>query len=50
MKRLLDDYKEHLLSIYEADELVEILEISAEDILDYFDHLVKKHYDENEEY
>jgi hypothetical protein len=42
----LDELMERMLTQYDADDIINILHISTEDLLDKFDYKVAEHYEE----
>ena len=49
MSLTLEEIKERLLLIYDPDDLIEALQISAEDLLDRFEDKLLKNIDEFQE-
>jgi len=44
-----EDYKEWFLHTFEVTEIVEILGLTAEEILEEFDHTFQMHWQENKD-
>ena len=49
MSLTLEEIKERLLRLYDPDDLIEALKISAEDLLDRFEDKLLKHIEEFQE-
>ncbi len=49
MSLTLEEIKERLLRLYDPDDLIEALQISAEDLLDRFEDKLLKNIDEFQE-
>ena len=49
MSLTLEEIKERLLRLYDPDDLIEALQISAEDLLDRFEDKLLKHIEEFQE-